>query len=112
MIGGWADVVAAGLGLRGVAEGTSYGRPALKVRGKTFAAEGKAPGHFVLLLQDIERVRLLLEMEPDLFFQTPHYVGWPAILVRYDALPPEELPLLLAEAWALKVPKLWLPGHG
>ena len=106
---GWADVVAAGLALRGVEEATSYGRPALKVRGKSFAVAGKSDDHFVLMLA-LERVELLMEMEPEVFFQTPHYVGWPAVLVRYAALPVGELPALLAEAWAQRVPKSWAAG--
>lgn len=106
---GWTDVVAAGLALRGVEEATSYGRPALKVRGKSFAVAGKSDDHFVLILA-LERVELLMEMEPEVFFQTPHYVGWPAVLVRYAALPVGELPALLAEAWAQRVPKSWAAG--
>ena len=105
----WADVVQAGMALRGVEEATSYGRPALKVRGKSFAVAGKTDDHFVLMLA-LERVELLMEMEPEVFFQTPHYVGWPAVLVRYAALPVGELPALLAEAWAKRVPKSWAAG--
>ena len=55
----------------------------------------------------MKRVALLMEMEPNLFFQTPHYVGWPCVLVRYEALPPDELAPLLAEAWARRVPNSW-----
>jgi hypothetical protein len=104
---GWPDVAAAGLGLRGVEQSTSYGRPALKVKGKAFAVAGKADDHFVLMLA-LERVGLLMEMEPDVFFQTPHYVGWPAVLVRYATVEAAELPALLHEAWAARVPKAWL----
>ncbi len=106
---GWPEVATAGLALRGVEEATSYGRPALKVRGKAFAVAGKTDDHFVLMLA-LERVELLMEMEPELFFQTPHYVGWPAVLVRYGALPAADLPALLQEAWAQRVPKSWLKG--
>jgi hypothetical protein len=105
----WRDVLAAGLALRGVEEATSYGRPAQKVRGKSMAVAGKSDDHFVLMLA-LERVELLLEMEPAVFFQTPHYVGWPTVLVRYAALPAGELPALLEEAWAQRVPKSWLKG--
>jgi hypothetical protein len=104
---GWNTIVAAGLGLRGVEESTSYGRPALKVKGKAFAVAGKTDDHFVLMLA-LERVELLMEMEPDVFFQTPHYVGWPAVLVRYATVEVAELPALLREAWAARVPKAWL----
>jgi hypothetical protein len=103
----WAAVAAAGLTLRGVEAGTSYGRPALKVRGRSFAVAGRTDDHFVLML-DRERVALLMEMEPDLFFQTPHYLGWPCVLVRYAALAAEDCLSLLREAWAARVPKGWL----
>jgi hypothetical protein len=103
----WEAVVAAGLELRNVALATSYGRPALKVRNKVIACEGKEAGHFLLML-DLERVAFLTEMEPELFFQTPHYVGWPAVLVRYATLARQDLPALLAEAWARRVPKAWV----
>ena len=103
----WASVSAAGCGLRGVEPSTSYGRPALKVKGKSIACTGRTDDHFVLML-DLERVAFLMAMEPETFFQTPHYVGWPAVLVRYAALPVGELPALLQEAWARRVPKGWL----
>jgi hypothetical protein len=106
---GWVDVEAAGSTLRGVEKSTSYGRPALKVKGKAFAVAGKADDHFVLMLA-LERVGLLMEMEPDVFFQTPHYAGWPAVLVRYAAVPVGELPALLEEAWAQRVPASWRNG--
>ena len=102
----WNDVELAGLGLEGVELSTSYGRPALKVKGKLIACTGRTDDHFVLML-DVERVALLMEMEPNLFFQTPHYVGWPSVLVRYEALPPDELAPLLTEAWARRVPNSW-----
>lgn len=99
----------AGLAFRGVEESTSYGRPALKVRGKSFAVAGRTDDHFVLMLA-LERVAFLMEMEPEVFFQTPHYGGWPAVLVRYSALAAGDLPPLLKEAWAQRVPKSWLKG--
>jgi hypothetical protein len=105
----WPEVSAAGRALRGVEESTSYGRPALKVRGKVIACAGKADDHFVLMLPQ-ERVTFLLEMEPELFFQTPHYVGWPCLLVRYATLAPGDLPPLLHEAWTHRAPKAWRPG--
>lgn len=102
----WDAVAAAGLALRGVEAATSYGRPALKVRGKVIACAGRTGDHFVLML-DPERVAFLLEMEPDLFFQTPHYVGWPCLLVRYAALARADLAPLLAEAWTRRAPRAW-----
>ena len=100
----WTAVTQAATQLKGVEQATSYGRPALKVKGKPIACTGRTDNHFVLML-DVERVALLMEMEPKLFFQTPHYVGWPCVLVRYEALPTDELTPLLAEAWARRVPR-------
>ena len=59
---------------------------------------------------DPPQFSIVIEMEPALFYQTPHYVGWPSVLVRYDALPEAELAPLLREAWARRVPKGWLKG--
>ncbi|TPE62847.1 MmcQ/YjbR family DNA-binding protein [Sandaracinobacter neustonicus] len=102
----WPDIEQAGLALRGTEPSTAYGRPALKVKGKVIACTGRADDHFVLML-DVERVALLIEMEPEIFFQTPHYVGWPCVLVRYETLPPADLAPLLAEAWARRAPRGW-----
>lgn len=103
----WSDVTEAGLKLKGTETSTAYGRPALKVRGKIIACVGRQDDHFVLML-DLERVAFLMEMEPALFFQTPHYVGWPCVLVRYDGLAESDLAPLLQEAWARRAAKSWL----
>lgn len=102
----WKAVAEAGLALRGVEPGTTCRQPALKLGGRVMACAGKADDHFVLML-DPERVAVLVEMEPELFFQTPHYVGHPCVLVRYAALPAGELAALLAEAWHRRAPAAW-----
>jgi hypothetical protein len=95
---GWDAVVALGLALPGVELGTSYGRPALKLRGKMLAAGGKAPDHFVLSAT-LDEVEMLKDTEPAVFFQTPHYEGWPAVLVRYAGADPERIAALIERAW-------------
>ncbi|KPF69797.1 hypothetical protein IP88_11465 [alpha proteobacterium AAP81b] len=94
----WEDIVAIGLALPGVELGASYGRPALKLRGKMLVAEGKAAGHFVLSAP-LDEVEMLKDTDPDAFFQTPHYEGWPAVLVRYAAADPERIAALIERAW-------------
>ena len=46
----------------------------------------------------LERKELLLEAAPDRFFDEDHYRGYPAILVRLDAIEADELAGLLADA--------------
>jgi hypothetical protein len=48
---------------------------------------------------------LLLEAEPDKYFTEPHYNGYPAVLVRLEAVTTEDLEDLLLEAWKAKAPK-------
>ncbi len=46
----------------------------------------------------------LIEAEPDKYFETPHYAGYAAMLVRLDAVNDEELLTRLECAWAEKAP--------
>jgi hypothetical protein len=94
----WDEVVALGTDLPGVELGTSYGRPALKVRGKMIAAGGKADDHFVLRA-GLEMIELLKADAPAAFFQTPHYEGWPAVLVAYATADRDQIAVLIAQAW-------------
>jgi hypothetical protein len=52
----------------------------------------------------IERKEALLESAPDRFFDDEHYHGFPALLVRLDAIDEDELAHLLYEAWRLQAP--------
>jgi hypothetical protein len=38
------------------------------------------------------------ETDPGTFFQTPHHVGWDAVLVRYDSPHPERVRDTIAHA--------------
>jgi hypothetical protein len=46
-----------------------------------------------------------MEMAPDIYFQTPHFEGWPALMVRLDQIGDEELALRIENAWRYKAPK-------
>ncbi len=90
-------------GLPGVARGTSYGTPALKVRDKSFVRL-KDAGTLVLLCP-AEQKTLLMEISPEIYFETDHYVGYPAVLIRLAAISDEELSLRLEDAWRFKAPQ-------
>ena len=93
----WDEVVAIGRELPGVVRGTSYGRPAIKLRAKMLAAGGRDDDHFVLRA-GLELIELLKADDPETFYQTPHYEGWPAVLVRYASADPDKIAVLLAQA--------------
>jgi hypothetical protein len=82
---------------------TWYGTPALKVAGKGFVRLSD-PGVLVVAiprgLKDA-----LIEAEPDLYYETPHYVGWPAMLVRLAAIDDARLRDRIVCAWRAKAPR-------
>jgi hypothetical protein len=89
-------------GLPEVEVSTWYGTPALKVRGKGFVRL-KAPGVLVVLCP-IDLKEALIEADPVLFYETLHYEGWPAMLVRLDEIDDEQLRHRLECAWREKAP--------
>lgn len=47
----------------------------------------------------------LLADAPEVFFTTPHFDGYAAVLVRLSSIPPEELEEVIVEAWLARAPK-------
>ncbi|BBY42912.1 hypothetical protein A5765_21320 [Mycolicibacterium celeriflavum] len=47
----------------------------------------------------------LIADDPAVYFTTPHFDGYPAVLVRLDAIGVEELTELVTEAWLAQAPK-------
>lgn len=47
----------------------------------------------------------LLTDLPDVYFTTPHFDGYPAILVRLDRIAIGELDEIVTEAWLIQAPK-------
>jgi hypothetical protein len=101
----WNAVVAIGLELPGVELSTSYGTPALKVR-KKLLARLREDGETLVLLQvgDIER-QMYLDTQPGVFYLTPHYVGWPTVLIRLPAIDEVQMRVLLMQSWERVAPK-------
>lgn len=89
--------------LPGVTRSTSYGTPAFKVSDKSFVRL-REPDVLVLLCP-AEQKALLMEISPDIYFETSHYVGHAAVLVRLSAISDEELSLRLEDAWRFKASK-------
>jgi hypothetical protein len=47
----------------------------------------------------------ILQSDPDVFFTTPHFDGYPAVLVRLDRIGVEDLREVIVEAWLARAPK-------
>jgi hypothetical protein len=100
----WDDVVAIAGALPEVEVSTSYGTPALKVKGKGFARlRTEAEGGLVLMCGLDEKEALLASGDPA-FYTTPHYDGYGAILVDLDRVQREQLEELVEEAWRERAP--------
>ena len=107
----WKDVVAAGTRFPGVEESTSYGTPSLKVRGKFMCRLRTNPDALVVRVIDVADQEALLKGDPDVFFITPHYDGWPGVLVRLEAVDPVQLAELVEDAWRTQAPKRLIKAH-
>jgi hypothetical protein len=80
------EAVAFALTLPGTERGTSYGKPAVKLasNGRAFLFPSHEADTSFGLRMDLDTIELLKETDPDIFWQTPHYMGWEGMLVRYD----------------------------
>ncbi|WP_433277107.1 MmcQ/YjbR family DNA-binding protein [Pseudonocardia xinjiangensis] len=100
----WDDVVAIASGLPEVEQSTSYGTPALKVKGKGFARlRVEAEGGLVLMCQIDEKEALLASGDPA-FYTTAHYDGYGAILVDLEKVSLQQLAELVEDAWRERAP--------
>ncbi len=106
----WKDVCKLGLALPETEESTSYGNPALKVAGKTFVSLPSRAEGAIALRVDQDEKPLLIAARPDLYYETPHYQGWPWVLLRLDVVTREELADRLEDSWSVMAPKRLLRG--
>lgn len=53
----------------------------------------------------------LIASAPDVYFTTPHFDGYPSVLVRLDRIDAAELAELVEEAWLDRAPKRLVRAH-
>jgi hypothetical protein len=87
----WDEAVAFALSLPDTELSTSYGKPAVKVKGRAFLYTGHEQKTSFGVAIDLDTVEILKETDPETFWQSPHYEGWPAVLIRYDSADPERV---------------------
>jgi hypothetical protein len=116
---GWDDVERLALDLPETAEVTSRGLRQWRVKDKLFVWErplrrsdlealGAAAPDGPILGARVEHLvakEAILADRPDLYFTTPHFEGYPAVLVRLGEIDLEELQELVVEAWLARAPK-------
>ncbi len=90
--------------LPGVEDSTSWGMPALKVRGKLIALR-KEDGETLAVRTDFFEREALIRAASDTFFFTDHYRNYPWVLVRLAAVEQEQLAEMLEDAWRRVAPK-------
>jgi hypothetical protein len=98
----WEEITSFVLALDGTALSTSYGQPAVKANGRAIVSPSREAGSFCLHI-DEDTKAILMETDPETFWQTRHYDGWPAVLVRYDSHDPKRVRAMIERArdWAI-----------
>ncbi|GGR94350.1 hypothetical protein GCM10010169_43590 [Micromonospora fulviviridis] len=122
----WDDVRRIALALPETTErGSHDDLPAWRVRDKLFVWErplrradldalgNAAPDGPILgaRVPDLGAKEALLADDPEVYFTTPHFDGYPAVLVRLDRIGVEELTELVTEAWHARAPKGLAAAH-
>ena len=116
---GWDDVRRIALALPEASERTSRGLASWSVRDKAFVWErplrpadfralgDDAPAGAILgaRVEHLVAKEALLADDPDVFFTTPHFDGYPAVLVRLEQITAEDLEEVIVEAWLARAPK-------
>jgi hypothetical protein len=99
------DVRAIALSLPGITEEQWYQTPAYKVAGKGFLRlRTEAEGGLVVFVSDLGEKEALLSSGSEAYFTTPHYDGYPAVLVDLDKIDHDELRELITDSWLIKAP--------
>jgi len=93
------DVRSIALSLENVEEGTSYGTPAFKVRGKLLARL-REDGDSLVVGTTFEEREEMMAAEPDTYYITD-YLKYPGVLVRLSRVHADALRDLLGRAWRL-----------
>lgn len=106
----WRDVVDIAMQWPEVAEGHSYGDPALKVRKRLLARY--RPGDDSIVLLDVPRDERdhLIDLMPEAFFCEPHYHGYDIVLARLDHVRAGVVERLLERRWRSSATKRAIAG--
>ncbi len=94
------DAIAFALSLPDTERGTSYGKPAVKTssNGRAFLYPSHEADTSFAVAMDFDSIETLKETDPATFWQSPHYVGWEGVLIRYDSPDQERVREVISRA--------------
>src|SRR3954453_19147982 len=115
----WDDVRRLAMGMPEATEKTSHGICAWCVKDKFFVWErplrksdlkalGDAAPEGPILGARTEHLiakEAFIQGDPDVFFTTPHFDGYPAVLIRLEEISAADLEEVVVEAWLARAPK-------
>jgi hypothetical protein len=103
----WDDAVAFALSLPDTELGKSYGKPAVKVASneRAFLFPSHEADTSFGVAMDLDTIEILKETDPGTFWQSPHYIGWEGVLVRYDSKDEERVRDVIARSRAFVAAK-------
>jgi hypothetical protein len=115
----WDDVRRIALALPDTTEAVSWDNAHWRVHGKGFVwerplrksdvsalGEGAPDGPILgARVEHLGAKEALIQDEPSVFFTTPHFDGYPAVLVQLDKIGLDELEEVIVEAWLARAPK-------
>jgi hypothetical protein len=104
------DVRRIALALPSVEERTSYGRASLHVGKKMLTCIGRQGDHIVMPMDFGER-EMRIAAEPETYFLTDHYRGWPYVLVRLATVRKDAVAGMLQQRWREIAPKRLAAAH-
>jgi hypothetical protein len=106
------DVRRIALSLPETTEKPWFGSPGFRVKDKGFLRiRSEAEGALVCFVADLDEKDALLASDPEKFSTTPHYDGYPTVLVNLPAVGVDELTELITEAWRAKAPTRVLKAY-
>ena len=101
------EAIAFALTLPDTERGTSYGKPAVKLvsNGRAFLFPSHESDTSFGVAIGLDTIEILKETNPDTFWQSPHYVGWEGVLIRYDSKDEERVREAIARSHAFVAAK-------
>jgi len=83
----------------------AWERPLREADLKALGADAPTGDILGVRVADAGVAQALVADDPTVYFSTPHFAGYPAVLVRLEMIEPDELRDLLRDAWLARVPK-------